>query len=164
MGVLYHVVDIETTGLSSKEHEICELAILTCSGVQIINIFSQCYSIKSITEGAQKKNGYTVEQLAGWPSFKDPENIKLVKTLIKYPIFAHNANFDCQFLFDAGVINNHHTIKDTLKFCKEDLTKLENNKLDTWLRYFNINVQNHRALGDAFGLYRLIILKGWQLR
>lgn len=164
MAVLYHVVDVETSGLSPKEHEICELAILTCSGTQIIEIFSQHYSIQTITEGAQRKNGYSVEKLAGWPSFKDPENIKLVHSIIKYPIFAHNANFDAQFLFDTGALPNSHLVRDTLKYCKEDLTKLENNKLDTWLTHFKIKIQNHSALGDAFGLYRLIILKGWQIR
>jgi DNA polymerase III epsilon subunit-like protein len=161
---LWHALDTETNGFGDKA-DIAEIAILTYNGTQLIDIFHQYYSVPFMSEGAQKVNGYTVEQLAGWKAFKDPENIKKLSNILKYKLFIHNAPFDTGFLDRAGVIYNKALVKDTLSLCKQGPTKLENNKLTTWLDFYGLNSssKSHGALGDAFGLSRLVITKGWYI-
>lgn len=160
----WHIADVETTSLSPEDGEIAELAVLTCSGTEIVDIFHQFYSVKSISAKASEVNGFTVEQLQGWPSFKSKENIETLQKLFKYKIFAHNATFDGRFLCHNKVISGLHPMKDTLTFCRNDGIKLENNKLGTWAKHYGIYTEAHSALQDVFMLYKLILIKGWQIR
>lgn len=165
MNLNYHVLDIETTGLDNQKDEIAEIAIITCRNNEIHHIFHKYYSITQISEMASQKNHLTVEMLRGWPSFKSIDNISAIKSLLKFPVFAHNANFDIGFLKANNAIYDSVKVIDTVKLCKSKETKLENNRLQTWLNYYNINAGiAHSALGDALGLTRLILLQGWQIK
>jgi DNA polymerase III alpha subunit (gram-positive type) len=165
MGIFWQVVDIETTGLDSKVEEVAELAIVTCHNTDVINIFHKYYEVKKMGEVAGKVNGLTEYQLKGWPKFNSNENINIVRGILKYPYFAHNVDFDRGFLLASNVVNPDLRYIDTVKLCKIKPTKLENNKLQTWLKYFNIDAgAKHSALGDSLGLARLIILQGWQIK
>ncbi|MCR4284685.1 MAG: 3'-5' exonuclease [archaeon] len=158
---IYHVLDIETTGFNAKTDEICELAFLTCRGTQILDIYHNFFTINEISTKAQEVNGFSVEQLKGWNPLKN--EIPRLRSLLIHTIFAHNSVFDCGFLKEKGIIHFEHRIIDTLKLCRNDHTNLDNNKLKTWLQYYNISHRPHGALSDAFGLYKLITLKGWQV-
>lgn len=165
MALYYHVLDIETSGLNPKEDEIAELAIITCVNTEVIHIFHRFYEVRKMGEIAGLKNGLSVQQLAGWPKFNSRENLHDVRSTVKFPFFAHNGTFDRNFLIANNAIGEHIKMIDTLKLCKEKPTKLENNKLQTWLAHFQIQAgPAHSALGDALGLARMIMLQGWQIK
>ena len=82
---LYHVLDIETTGLNSDSDEICELAISTVNGTQILDVFHSYYSVTKMNPIAESKHGYSIDLLKGWPYFSTDKNINLLKTKLKYP-------------------------------------------------------------------------------
>ena len=161
--IMWHTLDLETGGLDPNKDEIAELALLTMSGSQIIGIHHQYYSVSGMSERAMEVNHLTLSQLNGWPKFKDPSNLEELRRLIRYPIFAHNADFDMRFMVCNGVFRNHPSV-DTRKLCKDSGKNLIDNKLQTWLIHYNLlNGKPHSALSDAFGLARLVMLLGWQI-
>lgn len=162
--ILYHVLDLETTGLNRDDDEIAEIAILTCKNTEVIGIFHQYYQVSKMGKGAFGAHGMSINQLIGWPQFSSSQNISYLQNLIKYPVFAHNATFDVGFLVAKKVMKDYHPMVDTLKLCKTSGVNLKNNKLQTWLQHYNLNSGvAHNALNDAFGLTRLIMLLGWQI-
>lgn len=161
--IYWHTLDLETGGLDPKNDEIAELALITCCGSQIIGIYHQYYSVRNMTEKAMEVNKLTLSQLNGWPHFQEPESLIELRNMIKYPIFAHNAEFDLGFLRNKGVFKDHPSV-DTRMLCKKSEKKLIDNKLQTWLKHYNlVNGKPHTALNDAFNLARLIMLLGWQI-
>jgi DNA polymerase III epsilon subunit-like protein len=166
---IYNILDVETSGFDTSKHDIAEIAILTCNGQNIVNIFHQFYSVNEFSIDAQQCNGLSVEKLRYFDKFNNNQNLQIIKKILQpnIPIWAHNSIFDCRFLSKYGVISNFHVFKDSLsvlrKKNKDRINKLPNNKLSTWLEYYNIQVQTHTALGDAFGLYKIITLEGFYL-
>jgi|SRR5690554_3752142 len=160
----YHVLDVETSGFDTEKHDIAELAIITCQGSKIVDIFHQYYSVNIMTPEASTCNNLTVEKLRYFSPFNTRENISKVQSILKYPIWAHNAPFDIRFLKKYFHLNGDIPIKDTLPILrnknKSKIDKLPNNQLSTWFQYYGISVQEHTALGDAFGLYKIINLEG----
>jgi len=162
--IYWQIVDLETTGLSPNNEEIAELALITCVNTQIIGIHHQFYQISKMGEKAGQVNGLSIKQLDGWIRFSSNENLTLLRSLIKHPLFAHNAPFDAGFLIAQNVIKDSYPVIDTVKLCKKSNKKLENNKLQTWVNHYKLsNGVAHTALNDAFSLYRLIVLMGWQI-
>lgn len=159
----YHVLDLETTGLSPHDSEIAEFAMLTCQGNTIIDVYHDFYQISKIDAQAAAVNGLSIYQLQGWPVFKSPQNLAKIKSKIKYKCFAHNSQFDKGFLVAAGAIPESWPFTDTKRLCMENGTKLENNKLITWCNHYGIRYEAHNALNDTFALWRLIVMKGWQI-
>ena len=161
--IMWHTLDLETGGLKSSKDEIAELALLTICGSQIIGIHHQYYSVSEMSEKAMEVNHLSLVQLSGWPRFTDPENINQLRRLIKYPLFIHNADFDMGFMIQKGVFRDHPSV-DTLKLCRTSGKNLVDNKLQTWLKHYNLtNGTPHTALSDAFNLARLVMLLGWQV-
>lgn len=160
----WHILDIETTGLDPNKEEIAELTLITCHNTEIVGIYHQFYQVSKMGEKAGQVNGLSIEQLRGWPIFSSRENIGLIRSLIKYPLFAHNSSFDAGFLVAQNVIKDSYPTIDTVKLCRKSNKRLENNKLQTWVKHYNLsNGVAHTALNDAFSLYRLIVLMGWQI-
>ena len=162
--IYWQVVDLETTGLNAYDEEIAELALITCRNTEIIGIHHQFYQISKMGKKAAQVNGLSIDQLRGWPIFSTNKNITLLRSLIKYPIFAHNASFDASFLIAQNVIREDYPVIDTVKLCRKSDKKLVDNKLQTWLNHYGFNNGiPHQALSDCFGLVRLIIFNGWQI-
>lgn len=167
MSHFWQVVDLETTGLDPVNDEIAEICLLTCKNSEVIDIFHKYYSVKRMGEQASKVNNLTFEQLQGWESFKSPSNINFLFRYIKYPLFGHNIRrFDALFLKSANCLNSIIQIKDTRDFCEQSNIRLENNKLQTWLKHFNLNNSGiaHSALQDTFYLAKLIAINDWQYK
>lgn len=159
---LYHVLDFETTDLpSSDAAEVAEIALLTCNGIHIVDIYHQFYSIRAISDGAAKTNGLSIAQLSNWPSFWELSERQKVVDMIKYPIFAHQSSFERHFLLKYGIISKDHPMINTIDCAKGEKYRPENNKLVSWLAYKNIAHRPHGALSDAFGLFRLITRCNW---
>ena len=161
--IYWHTLDLETGGLDPKTDEIAELALITICGSQIINIHHQYYSVSKMGEKAMEVNGLTITQLDGWPHFQDVNNINELRKLIKYKVYAHNASFDKGFMIQKGVFRDHPFV-DTRILCKKSGKNLTDNKLQTWLKHYNLNNGTpHTAVSDAFNLARLVMLLGWQI-
>jgi DNA polymerase III epsilon subunit-like protein len=163
--IYYHVIDVETTTFDPIKGDICELAVLSCRGREVYNIFHKYYSVDYMNIDAQNTHKLSIDMLSNWPKFNSECNIKELNNIFSVgrSIWGHNLPFDIRFLTKYGVCINNLYQKDTLKMLKGEGLKLENNKLTTWLNHYGIEISNHSALGDAFGTFQLITLKGWQL-
>lgn len=163
----WHVLDLETTGLKHNEDEIAEIAIVTCNNTEIIDIYHRFYSVNKINPAAFDVNGLNFDMLKGWGHFREIANLQFLLRYLKYPIFGHNIkNFDAKFLESNNCYNPNWMFCDTRDYCRESNIKLADNKLQTWLKHFNLNYSGtaHSALPDTFNLARLIVLNNWQFK
>jgi len=66
-------LDVETTGLSSWFGDrICEIAILRCQGMEILDCFDTLVNpIRPISPGAARVNGLMDADLTGAPTFAE---------------------------------------------------------------------------------------------
>jgi DNA polymerase III epsilon subunit-like protein len=161
---IWHALDTETTGLSPNQGaEVAEMALITCVGSEIVDVYHDFYAVRGISQQAAAVNGLTLAQLQGWKSFGCLENLNKVKSLIKGPIFAHNARFDMAFMHYYGILPPDYPSYCTKELCKKANLPIPNNKLISLLEYLRIPHRPHGALSDAFGLTKAILTMGWQV-
>ncbi len=157
---MYVVLDIETTGLDSENHEIIEIYAFLVEKERITKQFHRLinpgYFIpKRITE----ITGITNAMLVGQPSMR--EIIYELDDFIKdYIIIGHNINFDLSFLNRAYKLYLHKKISSpsicTLELARKLMPNLKSYKLSALADYFNIKYEKlHRAKHDAFLTYNI---------
>jgi len=164
--------DTETTGLNAKKQDIIQLAYLVDINGEIKeegNFYIQPFDYKTIDNGALELSGIKIEDLKTYPK---PQLIysKLVNILDKYVdkynrkdkfhSAGYNVRFDVDFLREFFFKNNNkyygsyfdYHVLDPITFLYfmeyKGLIKLENYKLETVAKYFNINFEAHNALED----------------
>lgn len=93
----YCIVDIETNGLSKKEHSIIEIAAIKWSNGEIIDKFESYIACDEISPLITEITGISADMLIDAPSLKN--------VLMDFKIFlgdcvfmAHNASFDFNFI------------------------------------------------------------------
>ncbi len=165
----YLVVDVETTGLSAAEHEIIEIGALKVSNGQVKGTFQALIKIK----GSVPK---PIEALTGISDIMlEQEGKELEEVLPEFlafagnlPVVSHNGDYDYSFLRAACKKLNlplfSNRCVDTLKIARRLVDDVKNYKLETLLKYFEIEVLTmHRSIEDCkitFHLYeKLITLK-----
>ncbi len=165
--------DVETTGLDSSINEIIQLACI----IEVDGIVKERKEWKvrpndfnNINPEALQVTGFTIEQLKLFPESKFVflEFIKFLDKYIdkfdrsdKFSIGAYNGKFDCDFLQNFFKKHNHkyygsyfnYKLIDPLAIVRwleynQKLTGLENNKLETLARHFDIKIDAHDALSD----------------
>lgn len=149
------IMDLETTGLHSQTHEIIEIgAIKMIKGEETACFHSLIKAKKSVPgpvahltglthEILQKKGGLLEDVLPGFIAF-----------LEDMPIVAHNIAFDLDFLRVAcdqiGLLFPGNRRIDTLSLAQQLVKGIENYKLETLLRHFNLPCSSlHRSLPDC---------------
>lgn len=172
MKLLY--LDTETTGLTDNSAivQIAGAIEIDNEVVEWFNIRCKPHNGADISESALKTIGFTVEELN---KEQEPEEAlkELEKIFSKYVdrydkndklvMICHNYPFDFRMLYNFyNRLNNRFMgsfIDFKLNVCTLNLVKslqvmgilpvLENNRLETWCKHFNVSLENaHDALED----------------
>jgi DNA polymerase III epsilon subunit family exonuclease len=150
----YAVVDVETTGLSSRLGDrICELAVVIVSGGRIVDRLQTLVNPgRPISRGANAVNGITDSMVQNAPYFRNvaPALVEAFKGAV---LVGHNASFDLSFLSaelrEAGHNPPNNPVIDTLAIARKCYS-FHSNKLSEVARSLGIRTQGlHRALADA---------------
>ena len=152
----YCVIDLETTGLDSNYDEIIELSAIKVVNNKIVDKFSSLASLEhtsSLSDYIVKLTGITDDMLKNAPCLKNALS-DFLNFIGKDVIVGHNVNFDIRFLYDncfyyfkEPFTNNYI---DTMRISRKLLPDLNNHKLKTISKYYNIDYSNaHRSLTDC---------------
>ena len=151
----YVILDLETTGLKPDESEITEVGILEVKDGKITNRYDQLCSVSSpLPDNIVEITNITDEMLAGKPSFKSiiPDVLNFIDDRT---IVGHNIHFDLDFLEyhinKAKFLEKNITFRcvDTLKLSYKYMPKMRSYKLEALKKYFDINIESHRAINDC---------------
>lgn len=146
------IVDIETPGSFSPKDGIREVAAIVVEDYEVVDELH----LAIINNEDEYKKGYG----AGLDSIEENQILKEeFKTLIakyKYPIVAHNASFDRNFLNYWNWVD-----KDQKFYCSmntiKTIEKLDSYKLVDLLKHYNIkDDQKHTAMQDVLDLLELL--------
>jgi DNA polymerase-3 subunit epsilon len=159
---MYAIIDIETTGGSSRLEKITEIAIFLHDGNAITGEFTSLvnpernipYFITSLT-------GITNEMVEDAPRFYE-----IAKTIVELTegrtFVAHNARFDYSFIreeFKSLGFNFRRNIIDTVALSRKLLPGHSSYSLGNICRDLNIEINGrHRAAGDALATVKLFEL------
>jgi CRISPR-associated protein Cas2 len=162
----YIVIDVETTGLNSEEHEIIELGAILVEAHSVTERFSMLVRPQvEITPKIEKITGITNSML-------QKEGVEISMALPKFiaflrdlPIVSHNVEFDYSFLRKACSSCNLPLLSnpsiDTLTLSRRKVKQTPNYKLSTLAAHFEIETtQIHRCLADCeitYQLYEILI-------
>ena len=155
----YIAFDLETTGINPDTCEIIEFGAVRVEEGEITDRFqSLVRPRKAPSPQIQRITGITEDELASGSPIATvlPKFYKFIGTT---PLFAHNASFDAGFLHAVDPNRKLPPVYDTLELARVALPRLRNHRLGTLLDAFGIPIGNaHRALDDAEGLARLVLL------
>lgn len=155
----YVVLDLETSGFSTKTDEILELCVLRIRNNEIVDSFKSLLNpIFSIDERASKVNKIFDEDVVNAPT--PNEIIPIVYDFIGDDVIvAHNASFDMNFLYnyvarytDKYLTNNYI---DTLSLARKYILNLIDYKLKTVARHLKISTPKHFAEADCVTTHEL---------
>lgn len=168
---MYAIVDIETTGGSSRIEKITEIAIIQHDGEKITGEYSTLvnpernipYYITSLT-------GITNEMVEDAPRF-----FEVARTIVEMTegrtMVAHNARFDYSFIreeFKSLGYNFRRNLLDTVTLSRKLIPGHKSYSLGNICRDLGIAINGrHRAAGDALAtaeLFRLLMEKDNQVR
>lgn len=151
----YAVIDLETSGLSSKDDEIIEIAALLIEDGEIKEEFSRLvFSETPISDSIIALTGITPEE-------RKKKGVSLPKALEEFYNFVgkrnlvcHNSQFDSAFLREScrkcGIPIASNRYVDTLALSRRKLRNIRDYKLQTVAEALGIDVvKQHRALADC---------------
>lgn len=162
----YVVVDTETTGFDCNDDRIIEISAIKYRNGKEVDTFSELVNPQREIPGAVTRvTGIRQEDVDDKPLIDEVLN-RFIEFISDDVLVAHNAPFDYKMIIcecyrnDIPVIKNR--IIDTLTLAKRYYSKddVENNKLETFKKFFNIDAKSHRALDDCITcnhLYRDVL-------
>ena len=137
------VFDLETTGIGSAE-KITEIGAVKVECGEIIERYSRLVN-------PEKYISPEIERLTG-----------ISNAMVGLPLVAHNAPFDCSFLFreaEALGLRVDAPVVDTLRLARRVFPKLPSYKLTFLTDYFCIAQSDaHRAWCDAEATAKLYLM------
>lgn len=159
--IKYTVLDFETTGLSVKKDEFCEIGAVHIYNKNIQETFHTLVNpLKEISPQAQKINKITNDMVKNAPLTKDvlPDLIKFIGDSV---IVAHNVFFDMEFLQNKLIKLNlpilTNTVVDTLTIARNENEFGKNNLEYVADRYGIKTINHHRALDDAITTAKIFL-------
>jgi DNA polymerase III subunit epsilon len=159
---MYAIIDIETTGGSSRIEKITEIAIYLHDGNQVTGEFiSLVNPERNIPYFITTLTGITNEMVEEAPRFYE-----IAKTIVELTegrtFVAHNARFDYSFIreeFKSLGFNYKRHVLDTVALSRKLLPGHRSYSLGSICNDLNININGrHRAAGDALATVRLFEL------
>lgn len=159
---MYSIIDIETTGGSSRSERITEIAIYNHDGKSITNSFTTLINPeRNIPYFITNLTGITNEMVEDSPRFY--EVAKKIVELTEGNVFvAHNARFDYSFIreeFKSLGFNFKRSILDTVTLSRKLFPGHKSYSLGNICKDLGIEINGrHRAAGDAFATTRLFEL------
>ena len=155
------VFDFETTGIGSTE-KITEIGAVRYEHRELVGEFSRLVNPgKPIPPFVQQLTGITDEMVAREPTIETllPLFLDFAGDL---PLIAHNAPFDCGFLFreaEALGLAIRNPVVDTLRLARKVFPRLPSYKLGYLTDYFCIAQEDaHRACCDAAATAKLYLM------
>jgi DNA polymerase-3 subunit epsilon len=167
---MYSIIDIETTGGSSRIEKITEIAVYLHDGNKITDEFvSLVNPERNIPYFITNLTGITNEMVEDAPRFY--EIAKKIIELTEGRIFvAHNAHFDYSFIrqeFKSLGFNFKRNILDTVALSRKIIPGHKSYSLGNICIDLNISINGrHRAAGDALAtvkLFEILLLKDKEL-
>lgn len=158
----YVIIDVETTGLDSENDDIIELAAIRVIDHQVADMMSVLVKVdREIPESIIKLTGITQKMMEEQGVYLKEALIMLFDFIESSPLVSHNISFDRAFINEAcrreGVPGIRNVCKDTLALARRKIDDVQDYKLATLVKHFNIRVEEeHRALADCkmtFELY-----------
>lgn len=156
----YVILDIETDGLDCHANNIIEIGAIKIVGSELLKI-SMLVKIESrLPQNIINLTGITNE-LLGAEGISLKEALKLVVEFVgDLPIIGYAINFDKRFLDFSlkrcGMEPLRNKTYDLMSAVKKENMYLKNYRLETVLKYYNLNHSvDHRALSDARKTYEL---------
>lgn len=154
------IVDIETTGLNPVSDEIIEIGAMKAADGELKDIFNKLVRPEgAVSEEITRLTGISSDMLEGCPPI-DEVLREFIGFIGNAPLIAHNAEFDISFIKDklkrsaGGELVNG--VICTLQTARALLPNLDNHKLHTIAKYFNIEINGrHRAIGDCEATYHI---------
>lgn len=149
------VVDVETTGLSPRSHQVLELGAVKIEDGTVTDTFHRLIRpSRSISEATQRITGITADDLKDgvgeaevWPEFFAFAGGAVLA--------AHNARFDLGFLRAAWerfmpTVDFNPVVLDTLALARAVTEGVKSHGLSVLSQHYKIPLSNHhRALADA---------------
>ena len=156
----YVAFDLETTGLSPRKDRIIEIgAVLMKRGQEIDRFQTFVDPGFRLDKEISDLTGITDEMLKGAPDIREvlPKLLEFVGDRV---LVAHNARFDTTFVYrECKRLGIDYTVKsvDTLILSQCLLPQLNNHKLDTVAKLFEVgDFNHHRAADDALVCGRIL--------
>ncbi len=156
---MYAIIDIETTGGSSRLERITEIAIYLHDGHQVTGEYSTLVNPeRNIPYYITNLTGITNEMVEDAPRF-----FEIARTIVEMTegrIFvAHNARFDYSFIreeFKSLGYNFKRSILDTVTLSRKFFPGLSSYSLGNLCNDLRIDIRDrHRAAGDALATAKL---------
>jgi DNA polymerase III epsilon subunit family exonuclease len=157
----YLILDVETTGLSAKKHEIIEISALKIEEREIKAEFHAFVKAKApVPPSITELTGISNEMLER----EGREITDVLPGFLEFagnlPVVSHNADFDYGFLRSAcercslPLFSNKYV--DTLTLARRLIDDVKNYKLTTLLDYFGIEKNCvHRSTDDCLNTKQL---------
>ena len=159
---MYAIIDIETTGGSSKFERITEIAVYLHDGEKITGEYSTLVNPeRNIPYFITNLTGITNEMVENAPRFYE-----IARTIVEITegrtFVAHNARFDYSFIrqeFKSLGYNFKRSILDTVSLSRRLFPGYRSYSLGNICRELKININDrHRAAGDALATVKLFEL------
>lgn len=153
------VLDTETTGLSKNVDKIVELCIIKIENNQPVEVFTTLLNPdRKIKAEASAVNGIYDKDVKRAPRFEELAP-KIADMLGDNVIVGHNITFDLAFIqrqLKACGIKRQYRYVDTLSYASSLIHDSLDHKLQTLLKYFNIDPgKAHRAEDDTLATFHL---------
>ena len=155
--------DFETTGLSSCD-KITEIGAVKVEQRRLTERFSRLVNPGiPIPRMIQELTSITDTMVSDAPAIESvlPEFLRFIGD---YPLIAHNAKFDCRFLYrELAALGRfiHNPVADTVTLARRVWSGLPSYKLSALTERFHIEQSSaHRAWCDAEVTARLYLLMG----
>lgn len=162
----YVVLDLETTGLSSRSDEIIEIGAVKVENCKIKEKFHVLVRPKkNISLEITRLTGITNDMVKDKP-FIDEVLDEFLNFIGDFPLVAHNASFDVSFLKEAFSKKNrmiHNPVVDTIKLSKVLLPNLKKYKLDSVASSLKISMKNHHRADDDAETTAQILIKLFEI-
>ena len=160
--ILYAIIDIETTGGSSRLEKITEIAVYQHDGEKITGEFVTLVNPeRNIPYFITNLTGITNEMVEDSPRFYEVAK-KLIEVTDGRVFVAHNARFDYSFIreeFKSLGYNYSRKLLDTVALSRKLFPGFRSYSLGNICRELRITINDrHRAAGDALATVRLFEL------
>lgn len=149
------IFDLETTGAKAPPCRITEIGAYRVTGGEISEKFHTLVNPEtSIPPFITSLTGITDEMVADAPLFREVSD-EFLHFIGDSVLVAHNARFDMGFLnHEIGMIYEDYRLENpalcTVHLSRKLLPDIENHKLNTVARHYEIDLINHhRASDDA---------------
>lgn len=152
----FAVVDIETSGLSTRRHRILQVAVVTVEAGRVVDEWASLVKLRWPLQrvGPRRVHGITRKRLRGAPSQR--EVLQALATRLDGSVFtAHNVSFDWAFL-ERAARKARVDLEPAGRLCTLRMSRsldpdrrLPHRLADVCERYGIANDRPHDALHDA---------------